>query len=101
MLGTGMRPGEVFSLRWENTMLNSHGGLLQITDGKSRAAKRMLPLVPKVLDALKVRHNEQGSPAYGWIFPAETKSGHLEGYCAKNQHGLALKMMSAEAKRSK
>ena len=48
MLGTGARPGEVFALRWERVQLNGTGGLLQIAEGKSRAARRMLPLVPAV-----------------------------------------------------
>lgn len=92
MLGTGMRPGEVFALRWENILLNGSGGLLQITQGKSRAAKRMLPLVPAVFEALKARQKEQGSPSEGWIFPHDTRSGHLESDgLAKDQHALALK----------
>jgi integrase len=92
MLGTGMRPGEAFALRWENILLNGTGGLLQITDGKSRAAKRMLPLVPAVFDALRARQREQGSPTEGWIFPLDTRSGHLESDgLAKDQHALALK----------
>jgi integrase len=37
----------------------------------------------------------------GWIFPAETKSGHLEGYCAKNQHAAALAAIKAKAVREK
>ncbi len=56
MLGTAMRPSEVFSLRWESVLLNNSSGLLQITDGKSRAARRILPLVPSVFAALKARH---------------------------------------------
>ena len=39
MLGTGMRPSEVFSLRWEDVLLNGSSGLLQITDEKSKAAR--------------------------------------------------------------
>ncbi len=91
MLGTAMRPSEVFALRWENVLLGDSKGLLQITDGKSRASKRMLPLVPVALDALSARKNEQGKPETGWIFPADTKSGHLEGGSAKNYHATALK----------
>lgn len=96
MLGTGMRPSEIFSLRWERVYLKGTGGLLQITDGKSRAARRMLPLVPAVFSALKVRQNAQGNPTEGWVFPANTKSGHLEGGSAKNQHAIALKALNAE-----
>jgi integrase len=101
MLGTGMRPSEVFSLRWEHVVLNGNGGLLQVTDGKSRAARRMLPLVPAVYSSLKARHNAQGRATEGWIFPADTKSGHLEGGSAKNQHGAALKAVNEEARMKK
>jgi len=92
MLGTGMRPGEVFALRWENILLNGNGGLLLITDCKSRAARRMLPLVPAVFQALKARKREQGSPSEGWVFPADTRTDHLESDgLAKIQHARALK----------
>ena len=50
--GTGMRPGEVFTLRWERVLLNADRPLLQVTEGKSKAAKRILPLVPAVHSAL-------------------------------------------------
>ena len=30
MLGTGMRPGEVFSLRWDHVLLNGQGGFIQL-----------------------------------------------------------------------
>lgn len=96
-----MRPSEVFSLRWEHVLLNDTGGLLRITDGKSRAARRMLPLVPTVYAALKARHNAQGSTTEGWIFPADTKSRHLEGGSAKNQHAAALRAVNAEATKKK
>jgi integrase len=86
MLGTGMRPGEVFLLRWENILLKGGGGLLQITNGKSKAARRMLPLVPAVYSTLKARQNG----GEGWVFPAATESGHLEGGSAKNYHARAL-----------
>jgi len=101
MLGTGMRPSEVFSLRWEHILLNGSGGLLQITDGKSRAARRMLPIVPAAYSALKARQNAQGSPTAGWVFPADTKSGHLEGGSAKNQHAAALAAVNEQAKKDK
>jgi integrase len=99
MLGTAMRPSEVFALRWEHILLNEKGGLLQITDGKSRAARRLLPLVPAVYAALKSRQKAQGGPLSGWVFSADTKSGHLEGGSAKNQHARALKTINTAAKK--
>lgn len=99
MLGTAMRPSEVFALRWENVVLNGHDGILQITDGKSRAARRMLPLVPPVYNALKARQEAQGRPTTGWVFPADTKSGHLDGGSAKNQHAAALEAVNDRAEK--
>src|SRR5215813_3444140 len=44
ILDEGFRPGEVFALRWTHILLNDDGtGLNQIVDGKSKAARRVLP----------------------------------------------------------
>ncbi len=95
MLGTGMRPGEVFAMRWERVQLDGVGSI-HIAEGKSRAAKRSLPMVRAVREALAARHVLQNKPARGWVFSADTQSGHLEGYCAKNQHAAALKAIRAQ-----
>lgn len=63
-----MHPGEVFGLRWENIHLNGTGGLIQVTEGKTKAARRMLPMVPLVYSALKARWEAKGKPEEGWIF---------------------------------
>jgi integrase len=91
MLGTGMRPGECYCLRWEHVLLNGGGGLIQIAKGKSKAARRILPMVPAVLNALKDRHEAQGCPPEGWVFPSGSASGHLEESTAKILHDRALK----------
>jgi len=64
--GTGMRPGEVFGLRWENIYLNGSRGMVQVTQGKTRAAKRMLPMLPLVYAAFKAHHAQAGEPETGW-----------------------------------
>ena len=93
LLGTGMRPGEVFALRWERILLNRDGGgMIQITEGKSRAARRLLPMVPAVHHTLQTRYMAAGGPKGGWVFPTASKCGHLVGDSAKNQHAHALKM---------
>jgi integrase len=63
--GTGMRPGEVFALRWENVCLNGTGGLIQVTEGKTKAARRMLPMIPAVHEALRTRRDAVGKPEEG------------------------------------
>jgi integrase len=95
LYGTGMRPGEVFRLRWEHVLLNGSGGLIQIAEGKTKAARRFLPMVPEVYAALNARRENQKRPATGWVFPAGSKSGHLEESSAKNYHGEVVRKLTA------
>lgn len=88
----GMRPGEVFVLRWEHIFLGEEGeGLIRVVDGKSKAARRILPMTPRVYELLKARHKDQNCPAEGWVFPSQSKDGYLEVQRAKRQHATALK----------
>jgi integrase len=98
MLGTGVRPGEVFQLRWEHLLLNGSGGLVHVVAGKSRAARRLIPMVPEVYAVLKDRHQAQGEPLEGWVFPSGSRSGHFEQDSAKNQHAAALRLINKQAK---
>jgi integrase len=92
MLGTGMRPGEVFALRWESILLNEDGtGLVQITQGKSKAARRVLPMLPPVYNALRAHWTPQSELADSWVFPSGSACGHFEGSTAKGFHARALK----------
>jgi integrase len=95
-----LRPwSEAAVLRWENILLNSDGtGLILIIGGKSRAARRQLPMTPEVFAALKARHVEQGEPEFGWIFPANTQSGHTEESSAKYHHLKARELLKAATK---
>jgi integrase len=88
----GMRPGEVFVLRWEHILLGEEGkGLIRIVDGKSKAARRILPMTPRVYELLKARHKDQKYPSEGWVFRSQSKDGHLEVQRAKRQHATALR----------
>jgi len=95
--GTGMRPGEVFALRWENIHLNGTGGLIQVTEGKTKAARRMLPMVPAVHSALRARWEAAGKPEEGWMFPAGSREGHLNKDTAKDQHKRAIDQANVKA----
>jgi integrase len=87
----GFRPSEVFSLRWERVFFNDDGtGLIQIVTGKSRAARRMLPMTPRVYALLRTRYESSEEPSEGWIFPSTSKAGHFNGDTAKDQHKKAL-----------
>jgi len=101
MLGTGMRPGEVFALRWEHVLLNGQGGLIQIVEGKSKAARRVLPMMPIVHEVLESRWAAQGKLEEGWVFPSGSKCGHFEGSTAKGFHARALRRVNEETRENK
>lgn len=91
ILDEGFRPGEVFCLRWPHIVLNDDGtGLIQVADGKSRAARRVLPMTPRVRALLLARYKAAGRPEDGWIFPNSSKSSHINDNLTKDQHKTAL-----------
>ncbi|HXW93979.1 MAG TPA: tyrosine-type recombinase/integrase [Terriglobales bacterium] len=90
---TGLRPDECHRLRWEDiTWINGRNGSLLVTEGKTAAARRVLPMSPKVRAVLEARWNAAGTPLQGWIWPAPTKSGHIDHSTLKKQHTHALNL---------
>ena len=86
ILDEGFRPGEVFSLRWPHILFGNDGsGLIQIVAGKSKAARRVLPMTPRVYALLRTRHQAAGRPEDDWVFPSASKSGHFDGNAAKDR----------------
>jgi integrase len=82
-----------FALRWESiTWFNGRHGTLLVTHGKTAAARRVLPMTPRVRNILEIRWEGVGKPADGWVWSASTRSGHLEGSSLKKQHGKALRL---------
>jgi len=53
-------------------------------------------MVPDVYRMLKERHEAQGRPAEGWVFPTSAKGGHLEQGTGKTQHSAAIAKVNAE-----
>ena len=98
ILDEGFRPGEVFALQWPHVFLNQDGtGLIQIVQGKSKAARRILPMTPRVYQLLSARHESAGRPTEGWIFPSASKCGHFNGDAAKDQHKKAVDEIGGES----
>jgi integrase len=92
LVDSGMRPEECFRARWENvTWVNGRHGSILITHGKTKAARRSLPMTPRVRAILEHRWKEAKKPQDGWIWQAPTKSGHVEPSTLKKQHRKALK----------
>jgi integrase len=93
LVDTGMRPEELFRARWENVRFtpaeNARFGYIFNPYGKTKYARRNVPMTARVSALLEMRHAEQGSPVEGWVFPAETKTGRVESL--KTQHARALR----------
>jgi len=95
---TGMRPEKCFRLRWEHvTWLNGRNGALLVTHGKTAAARRVIPMTPRVRTVLESRWNEAGKLEDGWVWPAGTRSGHVEPSSLRKQHANAFKTVAEEA----
>jgi integrase len=94
LVDTGLRPEECFRLRWESiTWTNGRFGTLIVTHGKTAAARRVLPMTPRVRRILENRWDAAGKLAEGWIWPALTRSGHVEPSSFRKQHVNTFKTM--------
>jgi integrase len=93
---TGIRPEECFHLRWENvTWLNGRNGAILVTHGKTPSARRVLPMTPRIRTVLENRWIAAGKPEEGWVWPAGTRSGHVEPNSIYGQHLAALEASNA------
>jgi integrase len=89
LVDCGIRPEECFRLRWEN----EQSGSIEITHGKTDNARRRIPLSPRAQSVLNMRRGVRTGP---WIFPAPTRSGHIEPSSLQGQHAKASKLAKVE-----
>ena len=74
---TGMRLGEVVSLRWERIDLDR--GILRVEETKTGEPLE-LPLTRQLAAVLERRAEASGAAVEGWVFPSLTSAtGHLTG----------------------
>ena len=99
LVDSGMRPEECFRLRWElvNWTYGRHGSM-QITHGKTAAARRLLPMTPRVREILEGVWKAQGKPEEGWVWPALTASKHVEPSTIRKQHARTFQTIAEQAK---
>lgn len=82
---TGLRAGELWGLRWERVHLDADPPCLEVAasyDGppKSERGKRVVPLLPPAVDALRELRGK--SPRIGLVWPAADGKCHRNGYDA-------------------
>ncbi len=94
LVDSGIRPDECFRLRWEQITWEGNGsrGSLLIERGKTASARRVIWFTPRVRMILESQYNRIGRPQEGWVWPAETRSGHAEPSTVRKQHQKALRV---------
>ena len=91
LVDTGLRPEECFRLRWEDISFSGgRYGTLRVLQGKTKAARRTLPLSARVRELLSTRWESAGKPNDGWIWPAPTKQGQIWHDSIRVQHKRAI-----------
>jgi integrase len=91
MLDCGLRPEEIHRLKWEE---NISAGAIEIHQGKRDGSRRRIELTDRVNALLAAIRPVS---ANGWVFPAPTRSGHIETSSYKKQRFAALKACGVTA----
>ena len=86
LLECALRPEECHRLRWAELS----EGTLRIAHGKTDNARRVIPLNERAASVLEMRRTVAGDSE--WVFPAPTRSGHIEQFSIKKQHTAACEM---------
>jgi integrase len=76
MLDSGLRNGEVIRMRWET--INWEGAFYFNPRGKTRRARRPVPLSERVIALLRTIQLEQLGLREGWVFSSKkSRAGHI------------------------
>jgi integrase len=86
LLDCGLRPEECSRLRWEHV----RDGAVHVPFGKTENARRTIPLTQRAAALIEMRRAATRSSE--WVFPAKTKSGHIEKSSLKKLHANACKL---------
>lgn len=92
---SGVRPDECYQLRWENISFDDPqytNGSVSVMQGKTKAAKRKLPMTVRERNVLQMLWTNSGRPEAGWVFPSATRSGHADHATVRKQHKKALRI---------
>jgi len=86
LMDCGLRPEECFRLRWEDVRDDA----VHVPFGKTASARRVIPLTPRGSALIEMRRANTRPDE--WVFPAPTKSGHMEKSTLKKQHPQACEL---------
>jgi len=83
LIDGGFRPGECYRLKWGNV----RDGGINIDHGKGRGSWRRVPCTQRIQGILEMRASGATTE---WVFPAKTRSGHIESSTLKKQYAATL-----------
>jgi hypothetical protein len=87
------------TLQWESISWdNGRNGTLLVTAGKTIAARRVIPMTQRVRFVLETRWGHAQKPAFGWVWSAPTRKGHVDHSSLKKQHARAFANANKETK---
>ena len=93
-IDTGMRPGEILRLRWEDAVLPTKTdpvGYLQVVEGKTRNAKRTIMMTDRVAELMARRSHESNGAGSGFVLEG-SEAGKPVAYAAiDSQHDRLVK----------
>jgi integrase len=91
LIDCGLRPEECFRLQPSNI----REGAVWIYRGKQKASRRRIKMTTRVHAIFEMRLSTTNPD--GWLFPAPTKSGHVEPSSLVKQHAKAIKASGVAA----
>jgi integrase len=86
----GLRPDESYRLKWSQI----RQGNIEVHRGKTKESRRSIPASPRVMEMLERRGREAAGEC---VFPAPTRTGHINSSSLKKHHATALKEAKIEA----
>jgi integrase len=85
-------------MNWERgRWINGRNGALLVTRGKTAAARRVIPMTPRVRRILESCWQDSKAPQEGYVWPAPTRSEHVEPSSLRKQHARTFKTIAEEA----
>jgi len=97
-IDTGMRPGEIQRIRWENVHFKPVGdakhGYIHNPEGGPKKRRRNLPMTARVREVLFARHRDAGSPKEGWVFTSDDRQSFVAYSKIDSQHDRTIARMN-------
>jgi len=91
MLDAGLRPKEIYCLRWEDFRFDAKNPAIRVKGTKSAAAIRIVPMTPRVRDMLVGRWEAAGKPLHGFAFLAKRRADHIIDNTVMEPHWNAVR----------